>query len=178
MGAEARSELERDLRRREESPAAMGDVFSSVIGALDEGGRARSTWSVGRAWYAVNGDIERAHTTGVFVREPAGRQNLFTLVVYVDSRSRATDFNANREVYQARLERVGLHFEEISFLPSNRPAARTAIRERAAGPAPAPIAPADAEKIERLTDQVPERLRESVSRAMRATWERSASQDS
>ena len=178
MGAEARSELERDLRRREESPAAVGDVFSSVIGTLDEGGRARSTWSVGRAWYAVNGDIERAHTTGVFVREPAGRQSLPTLVVYVDSRSRATDFNANREVYQARLERVGLRFEEIAFLPSNRPAARTAIRERAVGPAPAPLAPADAEKIERMSDQVPERLRASVSRAMRATWERSASQDS
>ena len=136
----ARSELERHLLAREQAPSAVSDVFSSVLDDMDGARAARSTWSVGRAWYAVNGDIERAHTTGVFVREPKGREQFPALIVYVDSRARATDFNANREVYQARLERVGLHFEEISFLPSNRPAARTAIRERAAGPAPAPLA--------------------------------------
>ena len=176
----ARSEIERRLRERETSPSSVGDVFSSVIGGLDAaGGAVRSTWSAGRAWYAVNGDIERAHTCGVFVREPSGRQALPTLIVYVDSRARATDFTANREIYQARLERVGLRFAELVFRESKRPAPDRPSRPAApARPAPAPLSPKEAAAIEELCAPLPADLRDSVSRAMRATWQREQADNS
>lgn len=176
-----RSELEEELLRREVSPTPVGDVFSSLIGSLDRGGAVRSTWSAGRAWYAVNGDIERAHTTGVFVRDPVGRQTLPTLVVYVDSRARVTDFTANREVYLARLENAGLRFAEVVFRESRR--SREA-RPSTSRPAP-PAAPAsrelteeDERAIERMCAQLPPALRDSVSRAMRESWETGEQQNS
>ena len=168
-----RSELEAELVRRQAGPASVSDVFSSVMGALDDGGALRSAWSAGRAWYAVNGDIERSHTTGVFVREPSGRQVLPTLIVYVDSRARATDFNANREIYLARLERAGLRFGEVVFRESKRRAEPTrAPRPRRTAPAPPrELAPDESAHIAELASEVPEALRESVSRAMRASWQ-------
>lgn len=171
----ARSELERHLLAREQAPSAVSDVFSSVLDGMDGARAARSTWSGGRAWYAVNGDIERAHTTGVFVREPKGREQLPALIVYVDSRARATDFNANREVYQARLERVGLRFSELVFRESKRTAARPEPARGRGSFSPAerePLPDDEVAEIERLCSQVPEGLRDSVSRAMRASWER------
>ena len=169
-----RSELEEELLRREVSPTPVGDVFSSLIGSLDRGGAVRSTWSAGRAWYAVNGDIERAHTTGVFVRDPVGRQTLPTLVVYVDSRARVTDFTANREVYLARLENAGLRFAEVVFRESRRrgegrPSASRPARP--AAPAPRELTEEDERAIERMCAQLPPALRDSVSRAMRESWE-------
>ena len=178
----AQSELEAELVRRETTPAPVADVFSSVIGGLDGHDAARSTWSAGRAWYAVNGDIERVHTTGVFVREPSGRQALPTLIVYVDSRARATDFTANREVYLARLEHVGWHFGEIQFRESKRRDAQVArARERRSfspAPVPTPLSDADAARIDELCEQVPAALRESVSRAMRESWQREPGRNS
>ncbi len=177
----AQSELEAELLRREATPTPVADVFSAVIGGLDARGSARSTWSAGRAWYAVNGDIERAHTTGVFVREPSGRQVLPTLVVYVDSRSRVTDFTANREIYQARLERVGCRFEEVQFRESKRGGARPgpARERRSFSPAAsASLTPDEAAEIDELCAQVPESLRDSVSRAMRESWQRRSGRNS
>ena len=150
----------------------VGEVFSSVMGGLDGSGALRSTWSAGRAWYAVNGDIERVHTTGVFVREPSGRQTLPTLIVYVDSRARATDFNANREIYLARLERAGLRFSEVTFRESKRrvePERVERSRRQAATP-PRQLTAEEAARIDELAAEVPAPLRDSVSRAMRASW--------
>lgn len=177
----AQSELEAELVRRDAAPAPVAEVFSSVIGGLDGRDAARSTWSAGRAWYAVNGDIERAHTTGVFVREPAGRQALPTLIVYVDSRARATDFTANREVYLARLEHVGWRFGEIQFRESKRKdaqAARARERRSFSPAAPAPLSDEDAARIEELCERVPDALRDSVSRAMRESWQREPGRNS
>lgn len=174
-GAAPRSEVEAELIRREAAPAPVADVFSSVIGRLDARGGARSTWSAGRAWYAVNGDIERSHTTGVYVREPKGHEVLPTLIVYVDSRARAVDFTANREIYLARLENAGQRFAEVVFRESKRHVAQTARPARSAAPAAAPPAPLPDEAlrtIDELCAQVPEPLRDSVSRAMRESWQR------
>ncbi len=177
----AQSELEAELLRREATPTPVADVVSAVIGGLDARGSARSTWSAGRAWYAVNGDIERTHTTGVFVREPSGRQTLPTLIVYVDSRSRVTDFTANREIYQARLERVGCRFEEVQFRESKRGTSRPdpAREVRSFSPAaPVPLTDEEAAEIDELCAQVPESLRDSVSRAMRESWQRRSGRNS
>ena len=104
-----------------------------------------------------------------------------TLVVYVDSRSRVTDFTANREIYQARLERVGCRFEEVQFRESKRGAARPdpARERRSFSPAAsASLTPDEAAEIDELCAQVPESLRDSVSRAMRESWQRRSGRNS
>lgn len=163
--------------RRAAAPTPAADVFSACLDVLDGRGELRSTWSAGRAWNAVNGDIERAHTTGVFVREPRGREQLPTLIVYVDSRSRVTDFTANREIYRARLEHAGLRFQEVTFRESKR-APRAEAKHPQGKPAAArPSRPLpeltseEASEVDRLCANLPAALRDSVSRAMRVSYQ-------
>lgn len=182
-GAEGRalrapeSELEAEQRRRDAAPAALGDVFSSMLDERASSAASRAT----RAWYAANGDIERAHTTGTFVREPRRGETGPVLVVYVDSKARATDFAANSEVYLARLANAGAPFSKVEFRLSRYP------RRPQGSPAPAaarprpgtePSAPAlaaeltarERAEIDEACSHLPERLRESVSRAMSASY--------
>ena len=168
------SSIERDQRRREQAPTSVARLFDDCLARIDRSGSAGSTWSAGRAWHAVNGDIERAHTTGVYVREPRGRESLPTLLVYVDSRARATDFSVNREVYLARLANVGQRFADVVFRVSKRRregAAEACERPRAPRPAPEPPELTDEERsrVERMCAQLPEGLRASVFRAMSAS---------
>lgn len=179
------SELVASELRRAAAPTPAADVFSACLDALDGHGEVRSTWSAGRAWNAVNGDIERAHTTGVFVREPHGHEQLPTLIVYVDSRSRVTDFTANREVYRARLENVGLRFQDVTFRVSKRPTRAAAAAPRkadgvAGGPSrPLPeLTPEEAAEVERLCACLPDALRDSVSQAMRLSYRRERDEQS
>lgn len=176
---EPTSALEREQRRREQAPSALGELCGACLERIDRAGAAGSTWSAGRAWHAVNGDIERAHTTGLYVREPRGHETLPTLLVYVDSRARATDFSANREVYLARLANAGLRFADVAFRVSKRPRGeKGATGAGADGPAaPARTAPrplpelTDAERarVDELTSALPAALRDAARRAMSAT---------
>ena len=168
-------ELTAALARREAAPAGLSGILSSMLDA-----RVDASWRVTRAWHAVNGDIERAHTTGTFVREPRRGEDGPVLVVYVDSRSRATDFAANSEVYVARLANAGLSFSKVEFRLSKYPArgadaqprAEKAAARTSFSPAapPAPLSPEEAAEIERACAGLPSTLRESVSRAMSASY--------
>lgn len=163
------NEIERAAHEREAAPRPLSDVLSGMADA-----RADGAWRASRAWYAANGDIERAHTTGTFVREPRAGEAGPVLVVYVDSKARATDFAANSAVYLARLAHAGVRFSKVEFRLSRYPR-----RERADAPrarrAPrdaAPEAPTPAERaeIDELCSTLPEALRASVSKAMCATY--------
>lgn len=165
-------ELSDALRRREASPSAIGDVFSSF---LEE--RAGAAGRVTRAWYAANGDIERAHTTGTFVREPRRGEAGPVLVVYVDSKARVTDFSANREVYLARLAHAGLPFSKIEFRLSRYPRREPQVPARekgsfspAASRAQVTLTAEEEARIERMCATLPASLREKVSEAMRASY--------
>lgn len=168
-------ELSAERARREAAPAGLSGILSSM---LDE--RADASWRVTRAWHAVNGDIERAHTTGTFVREPRRGENGPVLVVYVDSRSRATDFSANSEVYLARLANAGLAFSKVEFRlskyePRDRseggaPARPAVARGKGTATPPPPLSREAAAEIERACAGLPSTLRESVSRAMSASY--------
>lgn len=164
-GRQAISTVEAQVRQREGAPEAVGELFSSWLSSM--GGTVRDTARAARVWYFVNGDIERSHTCGVYVSEPRGRQKLPTLVVYVDSRSRVTDFTANREIYRVRLEQAGLRFSEIVFRESKRP--REEVRrkmDKAPVELPA-LTPEEDAMVERALEDVPEDLRSSVAQAMR-----------
>ena len=174
-------ELSAERARREASPAGLSGILSAMF---DE--RADASWRVTRAWHAVNGDIERAHTTGTFVRDPRRGESGPVLVVYVDSRSRATDFSANSEVYLARLANSGLAFSKVEFRLSKyardrgtevlsplRPPVTPDPRVtggRSGDKAPVPLSRAEVAEIERACSELPPTLRESVSRAMSASY--------
>ena len=158
---------------------SVASLFESFLdGRGDEMVRAT------RAWYAVNGDIERAHTTGTFVREPRRGETGPVLVVYVDSRARATDFAANSEVYLARLANAGMSYSKVEFRLSKYPrrpaeagpgrasAVAVAPGAQAARPLP-PLSREEEDEIEVLLARVPEGMREDVRKAMRASYARS-----
>ena len=171
-------ELSAEAARRAAGASGLSGILSSMFAD-----RADASWRVTRAWHAVNGDIERAHTTGTFVREPRRGESGPVLVVYVDSKARVTDFSANSEVYAARLANAGLSFSKVEFRLSRYPARaggageplprrHAAAHDEPAAPEPAPLSRDEYEEIERACAALPASLRESVSRAMSASYMR------
>ena len=162
----ARDEISAEVARREAGTSSIADVFSGVVVPPAGAGH-----DVTRAWYAANGDIERAHTTGVHVGEPRRGERDPELTVYVDSAAYLTDFMANREVYLARLETAGLRFSRISFRRSRSRGTASQVRAaRKADAAPLPeLTDAERAEIAQLCASLPESLRDSVSRAMSAS---------
>ena len=176
------SELAAAELRRVAAPSSLTDVFDVMVRRSGSVEKVASTWQVSRAWYAVNGDVERAATAGVYVAAPRRGQKDPTLVVYVDSRARATDFNANREIYLARMAHAGWRFSEVIFKLNRRPpAAHTRPKDsgRAATPELAPLTPSDAAEAQvllaRLSPELSPHLRESIQRAMNLSFRRARS---
>lgn len=165
-------ELAREIRRRENGGKTLEQLLGGEIARIDVEGTRRNSASAWSAWNAVNGDVERAHTTGVYVGEPRRGASLPELTVYVDSNAYLTDFSANREIYLARLESAGLRFSSISFRRS-KSAAKTqdkTARKKAPAKQPLPeLTPEEEAKVTELCASLSERLRESVSQAMRAS---------
>ena len=164
-------ELSREVRRREQGGTSLGDLVGGEVRRIGARGRRGDATGVWLVWNRVNGDVERAHTTGVHVGEPRRGERDPELTVYVDSAAYLTDFTANREVYLARLETAGLRFSHISFRRSkSRGAAPQARGAREAGAAPLPeLTDAERAEIAELCADLPESLRDSVSRAMSAS---------
>ena len=164
------SEIEREMRRRAEAPTALGDILESAQNVQNVPG---TNWTprVARAWHAVNGVTERAHTVGVFVERPRRAGALPVLVGYGDSKSCEVDFMANREVYLARLAQAGLSFAEVRFRQSKRPptVARRTVEERTPAEALPELTPAEEREADALLSNVPDALKSSVSRALRVS---------
>lgn len=168
-------EVRETIARREQAAEPVADVLVGYLGRagasqMSAGARALM------AWRQVNGDVERAHTAGVYVAAPRRQGQLPELTVYVDSNAYVTDFSANREVYLARLETAGLRFSKIVFRRSKYPAVSRETPSRPETPTARPLAPldpADAAQIEQMCSELPDSLRESVSGAMRVSYQRS-----
>lgn len=173
----ARSEIERETVRRERASESLADLLGDVTAAEDMGEGLRSTWNVGRAWFSVNGDYERAHTVGTYVDDRRTGVDP-VLVVYVDSKASEVDLMARREIYPARLATCGLRFSEVRFkLSKQRYLDRRADATRptpgaAEPPQPLPELTAEEERrVNELCAGLPEQLRDSVSRAMRVSYQ-------
>ena len=146
--------------------------ISSLLKGMFSNPEARRSMSANQraayVWHNVNGDVERAHTTGVFLKEPHVKGAAPILGVYVDSRMRAVDFRANREVYRARLSMGGLEVSEIEFI----------VSQYGHGAAPLPeLTGSEQDTVEKLAESVPESLRESVYKAMSLSFRREKSRD-
>ena len=169
-------EISRAELARERASESVGAVLEGALAAGRGSGELSQMSAAWLAWGRVNGDVERSHTAGVFVAPPRRGEKDPELVVYVDSGACVTDFSANREVYLARLESVGMHFSKITFRRSKYPVRRAAGRRPAAGareddaaPELPELTPAESRRIDELAAGLPETLRESVSRAMRVS---------
>ncbi len=115
-GEDPIQELEGNRERNQES---IGEVLSRVVGG-EMRGRMSAAQRAAAAWYGANGDIERAHTTGVFLKKAKREGAAPILGVYVDSHARLTDFTVNREIYLARLHNAGLEVSGIEFRLTRR----------------------------------------------------------
>lgn len=174
------------LAAREDS-SSLSDVLGGIVddqlmGRLSRGQRAA------RIWLAANGDLERRHTCGVYVRDArlAGADPV--VGVYVDSSARLTDFRANKDLYLSRLSNAGLAVSDIEFRlsRSRRPlvaeekgktdghAAR--VPNAAVRPLP-PLTPAEEQRVAALSADLPDGLRQSVSRAISLSMRREKSAD-
>ena len=177
---------EMDWRGHDES---LGSVLSDFFESPEVRAKMGAGHAAGLAWHSVIGDMERKHTTGVFVGKPKTPGMAPTLCVYVDSRMRMVDFNANREIYLARLQAAGFDYSEVRFLQNKRPRPKAAQtsgqpmlrdgREGAALPSrtaekvdKGTVPLSTRERLEGQTAGLPPRLRESVSKAMAACMRR------
>lgn len=174
---------EMDWRGHDES---LGGVLSDFFESPEVRAKMGAGHAAGLAWHSVIGDIERKHTTGVFVGKPKAPGMAPALCVYVDSRMRMVDFNANREIYLARLQAAGFDYSEVRFLQNKRPrpkadaAAPTPTAEKVdkgtvplATSEPLPeLSEAERAQIEAQTAGFSPALRKSVSKAMGACMRR------
>ena len=107
------------MNNQEEKPARGGnesaqDLMSALLGTFRDSKSMSKNRRAYLAWVEANGERETEHTTGVFVREVAGKEYP-VLTVYVDNRMCMIDFLAQREIYRARLSEQGLEFSDLEF---------------------------------------------------------------
>ena len=152
----------------DEAPQGMGELMREVVdGRMSRG--MSDAQRAAAAWHRCNGDRERSHTTGVFLKRPRVPGAAPILGVYVDSHAMATDFGVNKDIYLARLANVGLAVSGIEFVVS-RKGYRAAQARRQEAPVegrPLPELTADERaEVERLVSELPESLRTAASRAI------------
>lgn len=140
-----------------------------------ERGRLSQNQLAARAWYGCNGDVERKHCTGVFLRKARAEGMPPVLGVYVDSHARLTDFGANKEIYLARLANYGFMVSDIQFRLSREPRKR-AKRDVADAPKATPplpeLTPSEQAHVDDLVRDLPDGLKKSVSRAVSMSMRR------
>lgn len=95
-------------------PSNIADLVKELIDGDIQSGTEDNRRAL-YVWRKVNGDIERAHTKAVFLKEAEGKEKLPTLFVYVDSSSRVVDFNTNQELYVERLRAAGFYVGKVIF---------------------------------------------------------------
>mgnify|MGYP002624396941 CR=1 FL=1 len=159
-------------------PSRAGDLVGALFGPVGAS-RLSAAQQAARAWFSANGDRERAHTTGVWLRK-SGRAGVDpVLVVRLDSSLLAQELGTNKDLYLTRLAHAGVSVSDIRFdVGAPRPgggrgALATAQKERAAQTPPPRTLSADEQRsVERATAGLPDGLRQSAARAMRATLAR------
>lgn len=127
------------------------------------------------AWFAANGDRERAHTCRVFLRKPRNEGLDPIMCVYVDSHSFLSDLLVNRDLYLARLANWGFYVSGIEF-SVDREAKRTSRDSfgsihAADGSNQQTQQPSQelVEKVQLMVSQMPATLQPSISKAIIAT---------
>ncbi|OFK22257.1 hypothetical protein HMPREF2826_02305 [Olsenella sp. HMSC062G07] len=125
------------------------------------------------AWRDANGDVERMHTCGVYLRKPPNAALPPVMGVYVDSHARLMDWNTNREIYLARLAAAGLELSGLEFRLARNHRPPTSPRPTSpAATASGSLSMQDEERIRRRCAELPPGLRERLAQAMRDSLHR------
>lgn len=165
---------------------ALSALFQGPLGA----GLAPAA-KAARAWYSSNGDRERRHTTGVWLRKPGRMGADPVMVVALDSNLLAAELGTNKDLYLSRLSFHGVAISDIRFTVGkatrmapgsgharahDRAAAREHVERgghhtyRADLPG---LSEEEKSRVDEVTRNFPDGLRQSVSRAMCASLRRS-----
>ena len=128
------------------------------------------------AWHAANGDRERAHTTRVFLKKGRTANADPIICVYVDSHAFLTDLKANCNLYLSRLANWGFYVSGIEFgvdreaYARKSPARVKEAPQEASPQAADQLTPQQRAELEALVKDVPDALKESISRAIAASF--------
>lgn len=165
---------------------ALTALFQGPLGA----GLAPAA-KAARAWYASNGDRERRHTTGVWLRKPGRMGADPVMVVALDSNLLAAELGTNKDLYLSRLAFHGVAVSDIRFSVGKKShptggrghhSSRTqTARSELAGKNGAhaardelpQLSEGEKKSVAKATKDFPDGLRQSVSRAMCASLRRS-----
>lgn len=156
-----------------DGPTSAADALGELLrGPLGRG--LSPAAAAARAWYAANGDRERRHTTGVWLRK-APRAGLDpVMVVGVDSNLLAQELGTNKEIYLSRLAFRGVAVSDVKFVPRQRAdeAIEAARRPKKGAPPLPTLSELERRRVDEAVRDLPEGLRQSVSRAMCASLRR------
>ena len=157
-----------------DAPQRVDELMRTIVdGKMSS--HMTATQQASMAWYRANGDRERAHTTGVFLKRPRITGAPPILGVYVDSHAMATDFGVNKDIYLSRLANIGYEVSGIEFLPSRtgRKSSQVSHQRITAPREQLPdLDEAELKEVSGLVAQVPESLRASVSKAVTLSYRR------
>ena len=157
-------ELEFEAKPPEDLSSLMHEVVDGQMSAhMSANQRAAA------AWYRANGDRERNHTTGVFLKKARVAGAAPVLGVYADSHAMVTDFGVNKDIYLARLANVGFNVSGIEFIPSRAGYHAARTRRKEAEQAPFELPELDAkelEEAENLVSNLPEPLKTTAYKAV------------
>lgn len=161
-------------REASQSPERAGDLVRALFGGA-QAARLSGAQLAARAWYAANGDRERSHTTGVWLRK-SGREGVDpVMVVRLDSNLLAQELGTNKDLYLARLSHAGVKISDIRFTAGGKKTHEAHAGGRASHKKPDPLPPLDEARqarVDAATSHLPERLQKSVARAMAASMRR------
>lgn len=158
----------------ERRASRAGDVVAGLFDADTTRGMGAAQRAA-KAWYVVNGDRERAHTTGVWLNK-ARRPNLApVLVVGLDSSLLALELGTNKDLYLARLDWAGVEVSDVRFTVTGRAEDRGAgrrVRRKRDEVVLPDLTETERRQVEDATKDFPDGLRQSLSRAMSASLRR------
>lgn len=122
------------------------------------------------AWLGANGDLERRHTCGVFLREDATKDGLPLLVVYIDSSSMIQDFSTDKDLYINRLRHAGFVVGDLRFKLSREGRGRgdgaTTKESSVSSDSLPPLSKEERDYVNSSVSALPEAIRESAREAM------------
>ena len=152
-----------------ERPESVANLMDEVLNQ-QMARRLSANQRAAAAWFRANGDRERSHTVGVFLKRARSAGSAPIVGVYVDSHAMATDFGVNKDIYLARLANIGFEASGIEFVVSRQPrrAARTSGERRMEeGPSVLPeLDAAERQEVESLVRDLPESMRAAAARAV------------
>lgn len=163
-----------------ERPESVGSLMREVVDH-QMSQRLSANQRAAAAWYRANGDRERNHTTGVFLKRAKVAGAAPVLGVYVDSHAMAVDFGVNKDIYLARLANIGFAVSGVDFVVSregHRASRKKDVAQQQTAQEMLPELSAQEQlEVESLVADLPESLRTAASRAVENSKRREKQQN-